>query len=118
MINSINSYNTTQYPRFGNRIINKPELFTEESLANVVFNYYNEGKIEEGSRLFLAGKSKLSKIFKMTLRKLSDNGFGVILQKADGSINLNDVKLFDPAKNAMLKLVNCIRNGHFYIIDF
>ena len=60
------------------------------------------------------GDAKWGKLFKAM--KMSDNGFMVVLRKADGKIDKSTYKYFDPQKITDDLIANSLKDGKLVVL--
>ncbi len=105
-------------------LLQKPEEFTENTLNSIAAEWDNAGKLADGDKIILMGKTlmdefaakdaKWSKLYKAM--KMSDNGLMVVLQKADGKIDESTYKYFDPQKITYDLIYNDLKEGKIVIV--
>lgn len=101
------------------KLLKKPEDFTRATARSIADEWNNAGKLAEGDELIIMGKklmdefavgdAKWGKLFKAM--KMSDNGFMVVLRKADGKIDKSTYKYFDPQKITYQLLSDSFKKG-------
>lgn len=106
------------------KLLKKPEDFTMATARSIADEWNNAGKLAEGDVLIIMGKklmdelavgdAKWGKLFKAM--KMSDNGFMVVLRKADGKIDKSTYKYFDPQKITDDLIANSLKDGKLVVL--
>lgn len=110
------------------RALKKPETFSMDILRSVADEWKRAGKIADGDEVVLMGKSLLDKLAKeqksvengwakfYKAMNMSENGFAIILRKADKNVDTSTIKYFDPVNNTELKIVDSIKNNKIVVM--
>lgn len=104
-------------------MLEKPKEFSKKYLEDIAKDWYKKGIAKIGDKVCCIPKSqletygKISEDYTKGLKEMnmSDNGFMLILQKADERVDFNTVKYLDPETNTYLKMVNALKNNKIYI---
>lgn len=109
--------------------LQKPKTFSFDILRELTREWNKAGKIASGDEIVVMGKSFLDELvteqknatsYGVKLYKamnMSENGFAVVVRKADGNVDISTAKYFDPVKNTVLSIVDSIKNKKLAIIS-
>lgn len=109
-------------------LLQKPKEFSYDNLRSYAKELNEANKIEAGDEIVLMWKSMLnelaerksnqqnswSKLFKAM--KMSDNGFALVLRKADKNVDTSTLKYFDPEKITEPLLIQSLRDNKIFIM--
>ena len=99
-----------------------------DTLRSVADEWKRAGKIADGDEVVLMGKSLLDKLAKeqksvengwakfYKAMNMSENGFAIILRKADKNVDTSTIKYFDPVNNTELKIIDSIKNNKIVVM--
>lgn len=108
--------------------LQKPETFSLDIVRGIADEWKNAGKLCDGDEVIIMPKSLLDvlatekKSIKSGWSKfynamnMSDNGFGIILRKADKNVDTSTIKYFDPASNTELKIVDALKHDKIVVM--
>lgn len=108
--------------------LQKPETFSLDIVRKLADEWNNAGKIADGDEVILMGKSLLDELAKgqksiesgwskfYKAMNMSENGFAIIVRKADKSVDTSTIKYFDPKTNTELLIVDSIKNNKICVM--
>ena len=108
--------------------LQKPETFSLDMVREIADEWKSAGKLCDGDEVIIMPKSLLDVLAKeknsvksgwskfYNAMKMSDNGFGIILRKADKNIDTSTIKYFDPVNNVELKIVDSLKQDKIVIM--
>lgn len=108
--------------------LQKPETFSFDTVLKLADEWKKAGKIADGDEVVVMGKSLLDELAKeeksvangwakfYKAMNMSENGFAVIVRKADKKVDTSTIKYFDPVNNTELKIVDSIKNDKIVVM--
>ncbi len=112
------------------KLVQKPKEFSYKNVRKLGDELYGIGKFQDGDTMIIMGKTHLNELAEKEANKntnwtklyramkMSDNGFAIIIKKADGKVDMDTLKYFDPEKITEPQILDSLREGKMIEMSF